>query len=109
MFEPLKFDCIIIRSAYEFNIGNGNFDQMVNKNYPKDLQINKTNVSYTEASFLNLNSSISNDKISIKIYYKQDDIDLIWLIFRFLDGDLPRSTVSGVYISQLFHFARATS
>ena len=28
---------------------------------------------------------------------------------RFLDGDIPRSTSYGVYISQLIHFARASS
>ena len=29
--------------------------------------------------------------------------------FPFLDGDVPRSTFSGVYISQLIRFARAFS
>ena len=30
-------------------------------------------------------------------------------IFSFLDGDIPRSTSYGVYISQLIRFARASS
>ena len=30
-------------------------------------------------------------------------------IFSFLDGDVPRSTSYGVYISQLIRFARASS
>ena len=29
--------------------------------------------------------------------------------FPFLDGDIPRPTSYGVYISQLIHFARASS
>ena len=29
--------------------------------------------------------------------------------FPFLDGDVPRSTCCGVYISQLIHFARVSS
>ena len=29
--------------------------------------------------------------------------------FPFLDGDVPRSTSSGVYISQLIRFARVSS
>ena len=29
--------------------------------------------------------------------------------FSFLDGDVPRSTSSGVYISQLIRFAKASS
>ena len=36
--------------------------------------------------------------------------DLIWLKkFPFLDGDVPRSTSNGVYISQLIRFATASS
>ena len=31
------------------------------------------------------------------------------VIFPFLDGDVPRSTSYGVYISQLIHFAKASS
>ena len=34
---------------------------------------------------------------------------LVWLNFPFLDGDVPRSTSYGVYISQLIRFARASS
>ena len=30
-------------------------------------------------------------------------------IFHFVDGDVPRSTSYGVYISQLIRFARASS
>ena len=48
--------------------------------------------------------SISNDIVSTKIYDKSYDFD-----FPFLDGDVPRSTSYGVYISQLSRFARASS
>ena len=34
---------------------------------------------------------------------------LKWSISHFLDGDVPRSTSYGVYISQLIRFARASS
>ena len=51
--------------------------------------------------------SISNDIVSTKIYYKRDDFDF-WIVnFPFLDGGVPRSYE--VYISQLIHFARASS
>ena len=36
------------------NIDNNFFDSMVNRIYPSELQLNKANVSDTEASFLNL-------------------------------------------------------
>ena len=53
--------------------------------------------------------SISNDIVSTKIYDKRDDFDFEIVNFPFLDGDVPRSTSCGVYISQLIRFARASS
>ena len=44
-----------------------------------------------------------------KIYDKRDDFDFEFVYFPFLDGDVPRSTSYGVYISQLIRFARASS
>ena len=41
------------------NIDNNFFDSKVNHIYPSELQLNKANVSYTEASFLDSHLSIS--------------------------------------------------
>ena len=49
------------------------FDNMVNLIYPSELQLNKVNSSDTEAEFLELHLSTSNDIISTKIYDKRDD------------------------------------
>ena len=80
---------------------------MVNRIYPAELQLNKANSSDTKAPFLDLNLSISNGTVSTKIYDKRDDFDIV--NFPFLDGDVPRCTSYGVYISQLIRFARASS
>ena len=64
-----------------------------------ELQLNKANTSYTEAPFLDLHLSISNGFVSSKIYDKRDDFDFDIVNFPFLDGDVPRSTSYGVYIS----------
>ena len=82
---------------------------MVSQLYPSELQLFKTNTSDTEAAFLDLHLSISNDIDSTKIKNKRDDFDLETVNFPFLDGDIPRSTSYGVYISQLIRFARASS
>ena len=82
---------------------------MVSQIYPSDLQLNKVNTSDTEAAFLDLHLSISNDIVYTKTYDKRDDFDFEIVNFPFLDGDVPRSTSSGVYISQLIRFARASS
>ena len=80
----------------------------LNQIYPSELQLNKAN-AHTEAAFLGLHLSISNDIVSTKIYDKRDDFDFEIVNFPFLDGDVPRSTSYGVYISQLIRFARASS
>ena len=79
---------------------------MVNRFYPPELQLNKANVSDTEASFFDLHLSISDGFVKTKFYDKRDDFDFDIVNFPFLDGDVPRSTSYGVYISQLIRFAR---
>ena len=76
--------------------------------YPSELQLNMANTSDTEAAFLELHLSISYDIVSTKISDKRDDLILKLSIFPSLDGDIPRSTSYGVYISQPSRFARAS-
>ena len=90
------------------NINNVYFDNMASQIYPSEFQLNKTSTSDTKATFLDLHWSISNDIVSTKIYDRHDDFDFEIVNFPFLDGDVPRSTSFGVYISQLICFARAS-
>ena len=78
------------------NLNNVYFDKMVSQIYPSVLQLNKANTSVTEAAFLDLHLSISNDIVSTKIYDKRDDFDLKLSISSVLDGEVPRSTFFGV-------------
>ena len=73
------------------NINNVYFDNMVSQIYPSELQLNKANTSDTEAAFLDLHLSISNDIVSTKINDKRDDFDFEIVNFPFLDGVVPRS------------------
>ena len=82
---------------------------MVNHIYPSELQLNKANVSDTEASSLVLHLSISDGFVMTKIVDKRDDFDFDIVNFPFLDGDVPRWTPYGVYISQLIRFDRVSS
>ena len=59
--------------------------------------------------YLDLNLCISNGTVSTKIYDKQDNFDFDIVNFPFLDGNVPRRTSYGVYISQLIRFARPSS
>ena len=72
---------------------------MVSQIYSSELQLNKANTSDTEAAFLDVHLSISNDIVSTKIYDKRYDFDFEIVNFPFSDGD----------ISPLIHFARASN
>ena len=87
------------------NIDNPYSEGMDNQIYPPELQLNKANISYTEAPFLDLHLSVANGFVSYKIYDKRDDSDFDTVNFPFLDGDVPRRASYGVYISQLIRFA----
>ena len=50
---------------------------------------------------------ISNGFVKTKIHDKRDDFDIV--NFSFQDGDIPRSTSYGVYISELIRFAQVYS
>ena len=82
---------------------------MVSQIYPAELQLNKTNTSNTEAPFINLHLSILDGFVSSKFYDKRDDFDFDIVNFPYLDGDVPRTTSNGVYISQFIRFARVSS
>ena len=65
------------------NINNVYFDNMVSQIYTSELQLNEANTSDTEAVFLDLHLSISNDIVSTKIYDKRDDFDFEIVISNF--------------------------
>ena len=73
---------------------------MVNQIYPPELQLNKANISDTEAPFLDLHLSISNGFVSSKIYDKLDDFNFYIVNFPFLDGDVPRRPFYGVFVAK---------
>ena len=58
---------------------------------------------------MDLHLSISYGFVNTKIFDKWDDFNFDIVNFPFLDGDVPRSTSYGIYISQLIRFARVSS
>ena len=88
------------------NIDSTYFDGMVKYIYSSEFQLDKAN---TEAPFLDLHLTISDEFVSSKIYDKCEDFDFDTVNFPFLDGDIPRATSYGVYISHLIRFAKVSS
>ena len=58
---------------------------------------------------MDLHLSISNGIVSSKIYDRHDGFDFDIVNFPFLDGNVPRSSSYGVFISQLIRFATVSS
>ena len=88
------------------HIGNPFFGEMITQIYPIELQVNKANSSDTKAMFLGLHLLIFNGFDASKFNENTMDLILTLLIFRFLDGDVPRSSSYCVYIwLNLFWFA----
>ena len=73
------------------NIDNLYFGLMARQIYPTELQLNKTNLSDTGASFLNLDLSITKGIVSTKIFDKRDDFNFKIVNVPFFDGEVPRS------------------
>ena len=84
------------------NIDTNFNDSMVNHIYHSKLQLNKVNVSDTEASFLDLHLFISDGFVKTKLFDKRHDTGSDIVNFPFLYGDVPCWISYGVYISQLF-------
>ena len=82
------------------NIDNIYFDQMVDRIYPTELQLNRANSSDTEAPFLDLNLCISNGTVSTKIYDKRDEFDFDIVNFPFSGWRCPPAyLIWGIHIS----------
>ena len=93
----------------KLNLDNPHFDNHIADIYPTELELKKTNNTVLEADFLDLDIKIDNGKVCTKIYDKRDDYNFDIVNFPHLDGDVPRATSYGVYISQLIRFARGCS
>ena len=91
------------------NLDNPYFSNHITDIYPSELKLNIANNTDTEADYLDLNIKITNGKVITNIYDKRDDYNFDIVNFPHLDGDVPRATSYGVYISQLIRFARGCS
>ena len=76
---------------------------------PSELQLIKANTSGAEAALLDLRLSVSDDIVSAGVCDRRGDFYFEIVNFSFLDGDVPRSTSYGIYISQVIRFARASN
>ena len=91
------------------NIDNPYFAKIVSQIYATELQLKYANPSDTEAPFMVLDLSITNDIVSTQSFDKLDSYNFVIVNFQFLEGDVPRSPSYGINISILIRFARVCS
>ena len=88
------------------NIDNIHFEHMVHRIYSAELELNKANVSDTEAAFFDLNLSIHNDIVSTKymingmIFYF-DIVNFPFLIPMSLDAPLIRFARASSHVTDI--------
>ena len=90
-------------------LNNPTFSNFINDIYPKELTLNKSNLTDSRCPFLDLDLSIINGRLHTKVYDKRDDFSFPIVNFPFLEGDVPLAPSYGVYISQLVRYARICS
>ena len=91
------------------NIDNIYFDQMVDRMCPAGLRLDGADSSDAGAPFWDLGLCVSGGAVSAGVCGGRGDFGFGVVGFPFLDGDVPRRTSYGVYISRLIRFARASS
>ena len=77
------------------DINNVCFGSVVGRICPSELQLNKARASGTEAAFLDLGLSISNDIVSTGVCGGRGGFGFEIVNFPFFDGDVPRSIPMG--------------
>jgi hypothetical protein len=105
-------NCFNLTSRYIddiLNLDNPLFEQYIHKIYPKELVLNRSCISNTDAAYLDLHLTINNNLIKTSLYDKRDDFNFEIVNFPFLDGNIPKGPSYGIYISQLVRYARACS
>ena len=89
-----------------FIIDNPEFGKFIPDIYQAELQFNKANTSDKKTSILDLNIKVIGSNIHTSDYDKRDDFGFPIVNLPWLSGDVPRLQSYGIYISQLFKFAR---
>jgi hypothetical protein len=93
------------RYSYDLlSINNDQFHSCVNSIYPSELEIKDTTESSTSGSYID-----AGGKLTTQLYDKRDDFSFTIVNVPYICSNIPLSTVHGVYISQLFRYARACS
>ena len=87
----------------------GLFEKNIKNIYPKELELKKGNVGHDQASYLDIESKISNRQFSHKLYDKRDDFNFNIVRMPYLSNNMPSRIFYSSYSSEILRIARCTS
>ena len=91
-------------------INNSRFAEFLPLIYPPELEVKETTDTASTATLLDLYLELDESgQLSTKIYDKRDDYNFKIINLPNVCSNIPASPASGVYISQLIRYARASS
>ena len=85
------------------------FSEHVSNIYPKSLILNKENGEDSKAHVLDLRINIVEGNFDVDLYDKRDDFPFDIVQFSDRSSNVPRSTILGVYQSQVIRYFRICS
>ncbi|KAK3084201.1 hypothetical protein FSP39_009957 [Pinctada imbricata] len=92
------------------SINNSKFADYLSSTYPSELEVKEITETNNSASYLDIMLSYDTDgHMNTSLYDKRDDFNFSITNFPFLSSNIPSSPAYGVFISQLMHYARAST
>ena len=82
------------------------FEAEKSKIYPQELTLNKENNLNQKASFLDIDTEITDKKFVTSLYDKRKDFNFEMVNHPFLCGNFPKRPSYGVFLSQIVRFSR---
>ena len=77
--------------------------------YPVEMVLKKTNLSPQKVNFLDVTISIYQGKFKYEYYDKRNDFNFNVISFPFMNGNLPKTQMHVLFISQLIRYCNTNS
>ena len=92
------------------NLNDGNkFEQIFSQIYPSELSLKKENIDNSQATFLDLDIHINNNKFEYKLYDKRDSYEFFIVRFPYIQSNIPSKIFYSSIGAETLRICRATS
>ena len=88
---------------------HGEFENVYKEIYPPELELKKESTSITEASFLDLNIKIINNKFSLSLYDKRDFFPFSIVRMPYLSSNIPSKMFYATLGAEILRIGRTST